>query len=176
MKKITWTQERWDAVSRQHQDPRYLWEKDDYGWVDSKGYVSYKQIIKELNIKSILDYGCGLGKTFDSLKPEISITNYDPWIEEFSEFPTGQFDIVTCVAVLNNVDKEYMDDVLTNIKNFTRGPALFNISIRPDNTEKQFYIESIEKHFTIIKTLESDYLPSPLDGVPFYRLFLHLHK
>lgn len=176
MKEVTWTQERWEAVSRQHSDPRYIWVKNDYGWCDSKGSVSYIEIIKELGCKSVLDYGCGAGKTFDSLKPEIEITNYDPWIPEFSKFPSGKFDIVTCVAVLNNVDQQFMDDVLTNLKEFTRGPVLINISIRPDNTPVEFYMESIKKHFKVIRTLESEPLPSALDQVMFYRLFLHLEK
>ena len=64
--------------------------------------------IKKNNVKTILDYGCGKAKfqklLFKDYK-HINIVNFDPAIEEFSNKPSGSFDLILCVDVLEHIEE-----------------------------------------------------------------------
>ena len=65
----------------------------------------YKETIRflrtqELDSKTFLDFGCGIGKDVELLKAKgIDIVGYDPFY--FPEFPTEKFDTILCFYVLN---------------------------------------------------------------------------
>jgi len=89
-------------------------------------------LIKENNIKTILDYGCGKAKfhsiLFNNRKVpgspmNISITSYDPAVAQFSNKPTGQYDLVLCIDVMEHVQEDKVDEVLKDI--FTYSNKVF---------------------------------------------------
>ena len=176
-----WTESRWSSIENQHKNPEYLKIKIDYGWNEVLTSVSFKGLIKSLHAKTVLDYGCGLGHTFDSLKPEVDIINYDPWIPEYATFPTGTYDLVISCSMLNNVDPHFMDDVLINIKKFSKGPVLLIISINnledsPIAQTLKYYLDKINEHFKIILQMRSLENKIAINGARYYHLFLYLEK
>ena len=65
--------------------------------------------LKSLKVKSVLDFGCGKGLAADTLKqtfPHFDITKYDPAIDKFNIYPTGEFDVVLCFLVIHLADPE----------------------------------------------------------------------
>jgi len=82
------------------------------------------EIIKNNNVKTILDYGCGKAKfhsiLFNNKKVpgspmNINITPYDPAFAQFSNKPTGQYDLVLCTDVMEHVQEDKVDEVLKDI-------------------------------------------------------------
>ena len=85
-------------------------------------------LIKENNVKNILDYGCGKAKfhsiLFNNKKVPgspmgIDITPYDPAVPEFANKPTEQYDLVLCVDVMEHVQEDKVEEVLKDIFTFS---------------------------------------------------------
>jgi len=85
-------------------------------------------LIKENNIKTILDYGCGKAKfhsiLFNNRKVPgspmgINITPYDPAVTQFSNKPTGPYDLVLCIDVMEHVQEDKVDEVLKDIFSYS---------------------------------------------------------
>ena len=178
----TFSNERYAVITKQHENPNYLVHQHQYAIrIDDNKKIFVNDTIKQLNAKTILDYGCGTGTAFDSLRPEIETTNYDPFVPEFAKFPTGQFDVVVCFNVLNNVERNYMNAVLENIRDFTKGPAIFSIVIislddSPGSTPLEFYLEKIKQYFKIVKEVHGPQYLSPIRQDKCFRLYLELEK
>lgn len=175
----TFTKERYDIIVKQHENPNYLVKQTKYSVrISADKTIFVNDVIKQLNAKTILDYGCGHGTAFDSLRPDVEITNYDPFVPEFAKAPTGTFDVVVCFAVLNNVEHIYMSSVLKNIKNFTKGPALLSIVItdNPGAPTLEFYIEKIKEYFKILRQEQGEQYLSPIRQEKCFRVYLELEK
>ncbi len=123
-------------------------------------------LINEMNIQTMLDYGCGKGRLAQSLKinHDIKCTQYDPAIAEFSETPSPQ-ELVCCIDVLEHIEPEYLDNVLHHLKALTRRVGFLTIHTGPakkilsDGRNAHLIQEPIEwwfpiikQHFTIIKS------------------------
>jgi len=85
-------------------------------------------LINENNIKTILDYGCGKAKfhsiLFNNRKVPgspmgINITPYDPAVTQFSNKPTGLYDLVLCIDVMEHVQEDKVDEVLKDIFSYS---------------------------------------------------------
>ena len=90
----------------------------------------------EVNVcKSFLDYGTGKGKLLEYIKENtnnpISIKGYDPAVQEFSEKPQGNYDIVTCLDVLEHVELNSIDNVLAEIASLTNNFCYLVIDLQP---------------------------------------------
>ena len=82
-----------------------------------------------------LDYGTGKGKLLKYLKQKIKhpiqLVGYDPAVEEFSEKPNEKFDIVTCLDVLEHIELDTIDNVLNEIKSYTKYFCYLVIDLQP---------------------------------------------
>ena len=82
---------------------------------------SISQFLAVLECKTILDYGCG--KATQYYKENIHIESfygimpslYDPAVKQFCELPKGKFDAVISTDVLEHIEKENLDNVLSEI-------------------------------------------------------------
>lgn len=74
-------------------------------------------------LRTALDYGCGKGTLAEAF-PDLEWTNYDPGMPQWSEKPLGQFDLVTCTDVLEHVEIDLLDNVLSELASKT-GKVLF---------------------------------------------------
>ncbi len=104
---------------------------NESNWI-GEALAEYKHnvfnLIKENNVKTILDYGCGKAKfhsiLFNNKKVPgspmgVDITPYDPAIAKFANKPTGQYDLVLCVDVMEHVQEDKVEEVLKDIFTFS---------------------------------------------------------
>jgi len=81
---------------------------------------------KELLKGRCLDYGCGKGKDADTLGME----KYDPY--HFPQLPTGKFDTITCIYVLNVVQERERSEILRNISKYLAVGGKAYLAVRRD--------------------------------------------
>jgi len=79
-----------------------------------------KKFIDEIKPSTVLDYGCGLGWQYEKEKCHeywgIDLPYlYDPHVEKYSIKPTGYFDLVLCVDVLECLHYDDFHNVLDEI-------------------------------------------------------------
>jgi len=111
--------------------PKKKFGADGHKWVEILQPILYR-----LQIKSLLDYGCGKETFWKALKDSYGewgelpeYVGYDPCVKEREAIPKGQFDLVVCTDVLEHVEPEYLDNVLAHIQGFVRKVAFFNIAL-----------------------------------------------
>ena len=120
---------------------------------------------------SFLDHGTGKGGLVQSLRKHMQenfkIDGYDPAVEEYSNRPTGKYDIVTSVDVLEHIGIGEIDYVLNEISELTGRFFFFCIDLLPaskttkDNRNAHFlvaptdwWIQKIKQQFRIISFVE----------------------
>ena len=87
-------------------------------------------------VTRFLDYGCGqnglvnLLRKYDGFE-SIEFNSFDPAIKKYSENPCGEFDILTCIDVLEHISRGQITYILDNISNLTRGFFFFAIDLVP---------------------------------------------
>ena len=89
-----------------------------------------------MNVRAILDYGTGKGGLVSLLKESESLINidiqgFDPAVKEFSRRPVRSFDIVTCIDVLEHIDREAIGDSIKDISSLLSGFLFFAIDLVP---------------------------------------------
>jgi len=77
----------------------------------------------------LLDYGCGKGFDADCF----SMEKYDPHF--MTKRPEGFYDTITCVYVLNVVDKKEQEEILKSIRNLLSPNGVAYIAVRRDMKE-----------------------------------------
>ena len=92
----------------------------------------YESLLKSLEVKSILDYGCANGKFkvyMNKHKPQYTIYEYDPGIRGKDTLPDPA-DFVVCCDVMEHVEPELLDNVMQHLKSLVRKAGFFNISTK----------------------------------------------
>lgn len=88
------------------------------------GYV--RQLAEKSGSRSILDYGCGKGSLAAALD-DFDILEYDPAIPGKDSEPEPA-DIVVCTDVMEHVEAQCVDAVLSHAVGMAKHVALFSIS------------------------------------------------
>lgn len=148
--------------------------KKNYGKTSIKLYDMLKKIINDLNISSVLDYGCGKSKLLDLIKKnsKIKIFKYDPAIKKYSTLTKNKTDLVICTDVLQHVPLYDLDRVLKEIK--SKGIyILFYIKCTNHKTklsngtyanctvyDKKWWLEKLSTYFYNIKEIKISDLTS----------------
>ncbi len=105
-----------------------------------KGLLEIPKAIRQtsefLLVNSILDYGTGKGGLVSLLKSHedlggIDIQGFDPAVEQFSTKPNKKFDVVTCIDVLEHVDRDSIGEVIKDISNLVDSFLFFAIDLIP---------------------------------------------
>ena len=89
-----------------------------------------RSLAKKHNARHILDYGCGKCDLWQALHKEIEVHNFDPALPGLDARPEPA-DVVACIDVLEHVEPEYLDNVLTDLARVTLRTALITIATRP---------------------------------------------
>lgn len=90
----------------------------------------YQDLLKKLEVKTILDYGCASGKFkvfMTEQHPTYEVFEYDPGVKG-KDGPPNPADFVVCCDVMEHVEYEFLDEVLKHLKSLTLKGGYFNIS------------------------------------------------
>jgi len=126
-------------------------------WV-GEALAEYKhniyEVIRNNNIKTILDYGCGKAKfhsiLFNNKKLPgsplgIDIIKYDPAVAQYTNKHTGTYDLVLCIDVMEHVQEDKVDEVLKDIFSYSNRVFL-TITCYPAT---QILLNGKNAHYTI---------------------------
>lgn len=108
-----------------HADTKKIYGDDGGRWAD---YVI--SACRGGEFTSVLDYGCGKGalrKAIYAKTPEFDVFEYDPAIEGKDESPSP-VDLVFCGDVLEHIEPDYLDDVLSDINRCAEKGAILYIA------------------------------------------------
>lgn len=86
--------------------------------------------VDEEHLPSLLDYGCGKGRFLAALRRFGifgELAGYDPAIPEVEAHPDRQYDLVTCLDVLDQIEPRFIDAVICDVAQFTLGRAVFDV-------------------------------------------------
>ena len=78
----------------------------------------FKSFMMQWKPSSVIDYGCGKGIILAHLResyPETKFYGYDPAIDMFNTIPNTKIDCVFSNDVLEHIEPEYINNVLTHI-------------------------------------------------------------
>lgn len=108
---------------------------DRYASYGSKGiqWAAYiEQLVIEEGHRSILDYGCGKGSLAECLgRSGIAVAEYDPAIPGKEASPADAADLVICLDVLEHVEPDLLDNVLSDLARLTKRKIFFDICTEP---------------------------------------------
>ena len=110
---------------------RQLHQGAGWGKGGEQWYTEIKDFLEETQAQTVLDYGCGKGALVTLLNEDISCEGYDPAVDSFKEDPFTKFDVVVSTDVLEHIEPEYLDDVLSHISLYARKGVFLVISLRP---------------------------------------------
>lgn len=115
-------------------------------------------LCKQLNVETILDYGCGKGIFWANkslykpiLKPyavhKLQVHLYDPFIPKFAgPIPSKRFDMVICTDVLEHVMLEEVVDTIDKLILYTRKVLFLDIDTVP---AKKKFKDGTNLHITV---------------------------
>lgn len=114
-----------------HRSPKYYRGREGV-----RHFAPIGRLILETESKTLLDYGSGKGEQYGS--PHrlgeawgVEVACYDPGWEPFAEKPTGRFDAVICLDVMEHVPKASVDEVLRDVLQMAKRCAYFSIATTP---------------------------------------------
>lgn len=116
-------------------------------------YLKYVlPVVKRLQPRSILDYGCGRSDLVSYFwrDGERTVERYDPAIPEFKQMPARPFDLVFCCDVLEHIPMASVDRVLGEVREKS-GNAVFCISMKPSRAELP---DGQNAHVTLLRKAE----------------------
>jgi SAM-dependent methyltransferase len=94
---------------------------------------------KEGRAPSWFDYGCGKGTFIEEMRKLAvfgAVAGWDPAVDAFKTMPEGKFDIVTCLDVIDVVEPDFIDAVVSDVARATAGIAIFDVLTKPKATSK----------------------------------------
>lgn len=112
------------------------------------------KIIKDKNVRTILDYGCGKAKfhkiLFNNKKVPgspmgVVVIGYDPAVPTYAIKQNMDYDLVLCVDVMEHVQEDKIDEVLEDL--FSSGKFIFLTITCYEAT--QILLNGKNAHYTI---------------------------
>lgn len=132
-----------------------LHESDNDVWsgVSLMPHIKYiEKIIKNNNLKTILDYGCG--KALYHKNGSTNVWNYDelflydPCVVEYENKPVNKkFDLVICTDVLEHIPETDIDEFINELIYYTNKFLFVSISTRK---AKRHFPDGKNVHLTIM--------------------------
>lgn len=91
------------------------------------------QVIRELNARTVADYGAGKKNLLVGLKKQgITLDGYYPYDPVFPDYgPPRSADLVCCIDVLEHIELDRLDNVLTELARITTSFGFFSIHMGP---------------------------------------------
>lgn len=114
-----------------------------YVFQTSDGIKTIEEFVEEHRIQSMIDYGCGHGHATDNLKIT-TIVKFDPFIEEFSNYPSDKVDLIVSNNVLQHIEVKFFDEVMQDFYNLTNKFIICNIIL--SKFTHHWFIDKFLKH------------------------------
>jgi Methyltransferase domain len=131
------------------------------------------RMIEDYNAKTLLDYGCGLGRQYRKKRIHeiwnIMPVLYDPANPNFAEKPKQTFDGVICTDVLEHIPEEELATSLEEIFTYADAFVFFSVSLTPS---KKTHPKVGNLHVTLKSKTEWTNYIAKFATVPF-RLEVH---
>ena len=107
-----------------------LYHQEDKIW-QGTSIINYipkiNQIIKDKDIKTILDYGCGKAKHHPK---EWKAIKYDPAIQEYQNKPQDKYDLVISTDVLEHIPVENLKQTINEIFGYSNKWVFVSVCCR----------------------------------------------
>lgn len=139
----------------------------DYGTSGHRWAATVADLAHRLKTSDILDYGCGKGTLRATLG--FPIKQYDPAIEGMDAAPLPA-DIVVCGDVLEHIEPECLDAVLTDLQRVIKKVGMLVVSSRPARRmladgrnahliqqPLDWWRSKLEQHFEILRVKENEH-------------------
>jgi len=109
-----------------------LHKNPNYGVASVQYAPIVTNIINQLNIREVLDYGAGKGRLGQSIEPahNVAMHRYDPGVPEWSDIPDSA-EMVCCIDVLEHIEPELLDNVLDDLARCTEFYGFFTVHTGP---------------------------------------------
>ena len=107
-----------------------LYHQEDKIWQGTSiiNYIAkINQIIKDKDIKTILDYGCGKAKHHPK---EWNAIKYDPAIQEYQNKPQDKYDLVISTDVLEHIPVDNIQQTINEIFSYSNKWVFVSVCCR----------------------------------------------
>ena len=128
--------------------------------------VSVADAVNQTKCKTLLDYGCGKGTLKPALQPlcpALDIREYDPARPDRSA-PPEPADFVVCFDVMERIEPELLENVLTHLRSVTKRFAFLVISLKEADKvltdgrnahliikPREWWLETLSRHFDVLQ-------------------------
>lgn len=104
----------------------------NYGVASVEYAPKVSELINQLYITEVLDYGSGKGRLGQNLQVDhaVKLYQYDPGIPGIDE-PPDPAELVCCIDVLEHIEPELIENVLNDLKRVTKKYGFFTIHTGP---------------------------------------------
>jgi hypothetical protein len=130
-----------------------------YGMSGKRHTQAIVNMAAGIGSQDVLDYGCGKSTLAKNLP--FAIKQYDPAVTKYAELPEPA-DIVVCTDVLEHIEPECLDDVLTDLARLAKKGVYLTAATKPAQKKLsdgrnahlivepgQWWLEKLMKYFTI---------------------------
>jgi hypothetical protein len=100
-----------EVVAENSEHWKFYSRRNIYNFIANGKSLSINNIIQDHAITSAIDYGCGAGISMSHCT--IPVFNFDPFVERFSQYPTEPADMLVAFNVLNVIEDQFFDAVIT---------------------------------------------------------------
>ncbi|HVZ47058.1 MAG TPA: FkbM family methyltransferase [Ramlibacter sp.] len=110
-----------------------LHSKGNYGTAGSYYGRAVTELVRVLDVSSVLDYGCGSKQSLRTtlkLPPGAVYEGYDPAVPEFAEEPIPA-ELVCCIDVLEHIEPDLIDNVIDHLASLCDPWGFFSIQSTP---------------------------------------------
>jgi hypothetical protein len=130
---------------------------------DSLVYTKY--FIERYNINSIIDYGCGFGRSMHGY--DVPVFRYDPFVEKFKEKPTQPADLVVAYRVFPVIENEKINEFLEEIVSLTNKMLIFSMTVQTgeNSRNEEWYLKKLMR-----------YIPEPFKFVHTTRMPIEKYR
>ena len=125
-----------------------------------------EEIAEQIKARDVLDYGCGAPPRMSPYS-SLDITDYDPGVAGLDRRPLP-VDLVVCIATLEHVEPETVDDVIADIESLAKKAVFLVVGctesskVLPDGSPWHSFVRSADWWQERL----SQYVPQPIIRTP----------
>jgi SAM-dependent methyltransferase len=154
---------QWDPWGKWGANTTYIFDRDGRK-------IDIKDIIRENNYQSVMDYGCGYGYVVDNIEkefPGIKTVKYDPFVKGLDVYPTDPCDLVVLHLSIQHVEDEYIDQVVDNLYSLCNDQLIVKNFLRKGGREADWYVNKLSARFKLVNQSFGEPMPNCAERTEF---------